>query len=191
MPAHSRLQTIILTSRIAKAERFYTDVLGLKLRRHSNDNLIFDVGGSDLTLGRVLSTQPSEHTVAGFAVDDLDDVVTELGKRGITWERIRASHTMNEVSPSRRMAIVSSGSEIPMAMPFPSFGTHNRPAAAGPGPTGCLPGKLPLGNDRRGSRDGSGAFNCQGPLPIRTETDGCGLPSGRTATSGHWGHQVA
>jgi len=36
-----------------------------------------------------------------------------------------------------------------MAMPFPSFSTHNRPAAAGPGPTGWLPGKLPLVNDRR------------------------------------------
>ena len=88
MLAHSRLQTIILTSRIAEAERFYTDVLGLRLRRHSNGHLIFDVGGSDLTLGRVPSTQPSEHTVAGFAVNDLDGVVTELTRRGTTWQRI-------------------------------------------------------------------------------------------------------
>ena len=87
MLGHSRLQTIIWTSRIAEAERFYTDVLGLQLRRHSNGNLIYDVGGSDLTLGRVPATQPASHTVMGFAVGNLDAEITELSKRGITWER--------------------------------------------------------------------------------------------------------
>jgi len=87
MLGHSRLQTIVWTSRIAEAERFYSDVLGLALRRHSNGNLIYDVGGSDLTLGRVPSTQPTAHTVVGFAVDDLDGVVSELSRRGIIWER--------------------------------------------------------------------------------------------------------
>jgi catechol 2,3-dioxygenase-like lactoylglutathione lyase family enzyme len=87
MLGHSKLQTIISTSRLAEAERFYTEVLGLQLRRRSNGNLIYDVGGADLTLGRVLSTQPSAHTVMGFAVGDLDAVITELSKRGITWER--------------------------------------------------------------------------------------------------------
>lgn len=87
MLSHSRLQAIILTARPAEAERFYSGVLGLRLRRYSNGNLIYDVGGSDLTLGRVPSFQPSDHTVMGFAVDDLDSVMTELRKRGITWAR--------------------------------------------------------------------------------------------------------
>lgn len=92
MLSHSRLQTIVLTSRITEAERFYTDVLGLQLRRHSNGNLVYDVGGSDLTIGRAASIQPSEHTVIGFAVDDLDAEMTELAKRGITWERFEGFH---------------------------------------------------------------------------------------------------
>lgn len=87
MLSQSRLQTIILTSRIAEAERFYTHVLGLQLRRHSNGNLVYDVGGSDLTVGRASSVQPSEHTVAGFGVQDLDAEMAVLSKRGITWER--------------------------------------------------------------------------------------------------------
>lgn len=87
MLGQSRLQTIVLTARVAESERFYTDVLGLQRRRRSNGNLIYDVGGSDLTLGRVLSTQPSEHTVVGFAVADLDMVITELSRRGVTWAR--------------------------------------------------------------------------------------------------------
>ena len=89
MLSHSRLQTIILTSRIDQAERFYTETLGLRLRRRSNGNLVYDVGGADLTIGLVALTQPSEHTVVGFAVHDLDVEMAELGKRGITWERFR------------------------------------------------------------------------------------------------------
>jgi catechol 2,3-dioxygenase-like lactoylglutathione lyase family enzyme len=84
---HSRLQTIVWTSRLAEAERFYTEVLKLPLRRRSNGALVYDVGGSDLTVGPVPSTQPSAHTVVGFAVDDLDAVAKELARRGIDWER--------------------------------------------------------------------------------------------------------
>jgi catechol 2,3-dioxygenase-like lactoylglutathione lyase family enzyme len=92
MLSHSRLQTIVMSARIAQAERFYTDVLGLQLRRRSNGNLVYDVGGSDLTIGPVESIQPSEHTVIGFAVDDLDAEMTELASRGVTWERFEGLH---------------------------------------------------------------------------------------------------
>lgn len=87
MLARSRLQTIILTSRLAEAARFYTDVLGLHLRGRSDGALIFDVNGSDLRVCPVASTQPTAHTVMGFAVDDLDEILAELGRRGVTWER--------------------------------------------------------------------------------------------------------
>jgi hypothetical protein len=63
MLKNSRLQSIILTSRAAEAERFYSDVLQLSLRGYSNGNAIYDVGGSDLILGSVPSTRPLDHTV--------------------------------------------------------------------------------------------------------------------------------
>jgi catechol 2,3-dioxygenase-like lactoylglutathione lyase family enzyme len=53
MLGHSRLQTIIWTSRIAEAERFYTDVLGLPLRGKSDGALVYDVSGSDLRVSPV------------------------------------------------------------------------------------------------------------------------------------------
>jgi catechol 2,3-dioxygenase-like lactoylglutathione lyase family enzyme len=87
MLGQSRLQTIIWTSRIAEAERFYTDVLGLPFRRKSDGALIYNVSGSDLRVSPVPSTQPTAHTVLGFAVDRLDAIITELGKRGVNWER--------------------------------------------------------------------------------------------------------
>jgi catechol 2,3-dioxygenase-like lactoylglutathione lyase family enzyme len=83
MLRQSRLQTIIWTSRIAEAERFYTDVLGLLFRRKSDGALVYDVSGSDLRVSPVPSTQPTAHTVLGFAVDRLDAIITELSKRGV------------------------------------------------------------------------------------------------------------
>jgi catechol 2,3-dioxygenase-like lactoylglutathione lyase family enzyme len=36
----------------------------------------------------VPSTKPSEHTVLGFAVDDVDGIVEMLAARGVAFERI-------------------------------------------------------------------------------------------------------
>jgi hypothetical protein len=62
MLAFSRLQTIICTSRLTEAESFYGEVLALPLKGRSHGGLIYDVGGSDLLVAPVPSTEPSEHT---------------------------------------------------------------------------------------------------------------------------------
>ena len=83
----AKLQPIILTSQIEAAEIFYRDTLGLTLRRRSDGSLVFDVGGGDLNVSPVPSTKPTEHTVLGFSVSDVDSVVAFLSKRGIVFER--------------------------------------------------------------------------------------------------------
>jgi catechol 2,3-dioxygenase-like lactoylglutathione lyase family enzyme len=85
--ASAKLQTIIWTARLSEAERFYREVLELPLKGKSHGALVFDVGGSDLRVSPVPSTQPSAHTVLGFAVAHLDTVVAALRARGVTWER--------------------------------------------------------------------------------------------------------
>ena len=45
MLASSKLQTIVCTSRLAEAEKFYSGVLGLPLKGTSHGALIYDVGG--------------------------------------------------------------------------------------------------------------------------------------------------
>ena len=87
MLANSKIQSLILTSRIADAETFYREVLELPLRTRSEGALVFNVGGGDLRVSPVPSTAPSEHTVLGFAVDDVDAVVAWLGARGVVFER--------------------------------------------------------------------------------------------------------
>ena len=88
MLASSMLQTIVWTSRLAEAEKFYSGVLGLPLKGKSHGALIYDVGGSDLRVSPVPATQPSAHTVLGFAVTNLQAVVRLLMERGVSLERI-------------------------------------------------------------------------------------------------------
>jgi len=87
MLASSKLQTIVLSSRLAEAEKFYGSVLGLKLKGKSHGALVYDVSGADLRVSPVPSTQPSAHTVLGFAVADLSAVMTALSMHGVKWER--------------------------------------------------------------------------------------------------------
>ncbi len=87
MLAMSRLQTIVCTTRIQDAELFYSDTLGLPLKARSHGALVFDVSGSDLRVSPVPSLEPSAHTVVGFSVLSLQDVMSGLAAKGVVWER--------------------------------------------------------------------------------------------------------
>lgn len=87
MLAKAKLQSIVWTSRISVAEAFYREVLGLAVKARSDGAVVFDVDGADLRLSPVPSTQPSEHTVLGFAVPDVDEVVAQLQDKGVALER--------------------------------------------------------------------------------------------------------
>jgi len=88
----AKLQTILLTSHMTEAERFYQQVLGLRVKRRvlggHGPGQVYDVGGEELLLFPVPSHTPSEHTVVGFAVSDLSAVIGELRARGLEWMRI-------------------------------------------------------------------------------------------------------
>jgi catechol 2,3-dioxygenase-like lactoylglutathione lyase family enzyme len=88
MLASSKLQTIVWSCRLAEAEKFYSDVLRLPLKGHSHGALIYNIGGSDLRVSPVPATQPSAHTVLGFAVANLSAIVEWLTRRGVSLERI-------------------------------------------------------------------------------------------------------
>ncbi|HTD72508.1 MAG TPA: VOC family protein [Steroidobacteraceae bacterium] len=90
MLADAQLQTIVWTSRIPEAEKFYSEVLGLPLKTKSHGALVYSVGGSDLRVSPVPSTHPSAHTVLGFAVSDIRTAVETLAARGVILERFAA-----------------------------------------------------------------------------------------------------
>jgi catechol 2,3-dioxygenase-like lactoylglutathione lyase family enzyme len=70
-----------------EAQRFYGEVLGLKLKGRSVGAIVFDVGGRDLRVSPVPGWKPTEHTVFGFGVTDIYAAVSELSAKGVTIER--------------------------------------------------------------------------------------------------------
>jgi catechol 2,3-dioxygenase-like lactoylglutathione lyase family enzyme len=88
MLASSKLQTIVWTSRMVEAEQFYGRLLGLPLKGKSHGALVYDVGGGDLRVSPVPSTQPTAHTVVGFSVADIAATLTMLIQRGVSLERM-------------------------------------------------------------------------------------------------------
>ena len=87
MLSNSRLQTIVWTSHLDKAEKFYKGLLRLSVKGNADGTLVFDVGGSDLRVSPVPSTNPTEHTVLGFSVPDETSVVNTLSDHGVAFVR--------------------------------------------------------------------------------------------------------
>jgi len=87
MLANARLQTIIWTADRARADGFYGEVLGLARRGESHGASVYDVGGAELRVSPVPSTEPSPHTVLGFAVADIDVIAAALSARHVPTER--------------------------------------------------------------------------------------------------------
>jgi len=85
----ARLQTLVWTSDLERARKFYSDVLGLTFKTESFGALVYDVGGGELRVSPVLSTKPSTHTVFGFAVEDIGPVIDQLEKHAVATERFQ------------------------------------------------------------------------------------------------------
>lgn len=66
---------------------FYEETLGLELLAEDEFGLTFDAGGTPVRLTRVVGHRPPPYTLFGWEVDDLDEAMAELAKRGIAIER--------------------------------------------------------------------------------------------------------
>ena len=96
--AHAELQTLVWSADITRSEAFYSGVLDLPLVGQSHGALVYRVGAGTLRISPVAATSPSEHTVFGFAVEVLEDVVRELAGRGVEFERFPGfTHSQNGV----------------------------------------------------------------------------------------------
>jgi catechol 2,3-dioxygenase-like lactoylglutathione lyase family enzyme len=84
--ATARLQTLVWSADIDKSERFYSGTLELPLSGRSHGALVYEVGGGSLRVSPVPSTAPSEHTVFGMEIDDIDEVVSKLTAKGVRFE---------------------------------------------------------------------------------------------------------
>jgi catechol 2,3-dioxygenase-like lactoylglutathione lyase family enzyme len=72
---------------LAKAERFYAEILGLEVANEGMGLTLHLPGGATVFVYAKDNHQPATFTVLNFVVDDIDEAVDELKKRGVTFER--------------------------------------------------------------------------------------------------------
>jgi catechol 2,3-dioxygenase-like lactoylglutathione lyase family enzyme len=82
---------IVPVSDVEAAIRFYGETLGLELQERRDDlpenrEAEFRAGQGTLLVYESVGAGKSRHTIAGFRVDDLDEVVGRLRERGVEFE---------------------------------------------------------------------------------------------------------
>ncbi|MBA3263887.1 MAG: VOC family protein [Thermoleophilaceae bacterium] len=76
---------------VDKARRFYEETLGLKTSEE-NGMLTLHIAGDRPTLVYPKpGHSPADYTILNFPVDDIDEAVDELTKRGVEFERYEGS----------------------------------------------------------------------------------------------------
>lgn len=75
---------------LEEARRFYTEKLGLRIiEEHRESGTIYLEGadGSNFLIYKKTSMSDSEHTEAGYLVDNVESCVDELSEQGVRFER--------------------------------------------------------------------------------------------------------
>ena len=87
MPSPGRLVAFAATRDLARAQRFYTDQLGLTLVEANPGAVVLDSDGVALRVTLVADKAEAPYTVLGWDVDDLTAAVAALRARGVTFNR--------------------------------------------------------------------------------------------------------
>ena len=77
----------VATANSDRAKVFYRDVVGLRLVADEHYALVFMAGATMLRIQKVRDLVPHPFTAFGWEVDDLEDAVDELVRRGVTMLR--------------------------------------------------------------------------------------------------------
>lgn len=76
----------VATTDSARARAFYGDVLGLRLLGDEAFALVFESGGTTLRVQKVAKITPSQYTVLGWSVPDIDATMERLRAAGVRFE---------------------------------------------------------------------------------------------------------
>lgn len=78
--------TTIPVVNIKRAKQFYREKLELKLLEEMDEALIFQAGNNTQLYLYKRDQTKADHTVASFMVDDIENEVNHLKKRGVVFE---------------------------------------------------------------------------------------------------------
>ena len=79
--------SFIATRDPVASRAFYEGKLGLRLVSDEHFALVFDLNGHMLRLAKVTELTPAKHTVLGWHVSDISELVGTLSSRGVLFER--------------------------------------------------------------------------------------------------------
>jgi catechol 2,3-dioxygenase-like lactoylglutathione lyase family enzyme len=82
----SKLIGFVATSDYAKARAFYEGQLGLRFVSQDQFALVLDSNGNMLRIPKAKEIKPQSFTVLGWEVTDIEEKVSQLQKKGITFE---------------------------------------------------------------------------------------------------------
>lgn len=77
----------VASTDLARARRFYADILGLAVVTDDGFSLVLDAHGTPVRITKVESIQPAVYTILGWVVDDVSRTVAELSARGVEFTR--------------------------------------------------------------------------------------------------------
>jgi predicted enzyme related to lactoylglutathione lyase len=87
MLAGFNLMAFAATTDSAKARPFYENILGLRFVSEDDFAVVYDVEGTELRLQKVQQLTPQPHTVLGWSVVAIEQVVRDITARGGSFER--------------------------------------------------------------------------------------------------------
>jgi len=79
--------SFIATLDADSSREFYEDRLGLKLISDEQFALVFDLNGHVLRIAKINTLSPAAHTVLGWQVSNIKDVMRKLAERGVVFDR--------------------------------------------------------------------------------------------------------
>lgn len=85
--ARSPVIAFVATTDAARARAFYEGALGLAITEDSPFALVANAGGTMLRIQKVEKLTPQPFTMLGWHVSNIEKTMTELGMKGVTFER--------------------------------------------------------------------------------------------------------
>ncbi|GHH86921.1 glyoxalase [Streptomyces sulfonofaciens] len=86
--ARGRVATRLPAQDLARARRFYAERLGLEPVDERPGGLLYRCGSTEFALFESAGTAPGTFTQMGWEVDDVETIVSELRRRGVTFEEV-------------------------------------------------------------------------------------------------------
>jgi len=83
----SKLVGFVATAKPQQALRFYSETLGLRLIDDGPYALVFDANGTTIRVQKVSEVSPAGYTSLGWVVEDIEQVMVQLVKRGVKFQR--------------------------------------------------------------------------------------------------------